>query len=169
MKGANCLPLGNFSRFRLLPYVIKRIRSEGAAADTFNGERTEAVTVLDRAGGEDALYGRQIGHYLVREQIGRGNMGVVYRAEDRRLERSVALKFLPHNVADSSCCHQRFLREARASSRLDHPNICTVYEIGETAAGRPFIAMAYYPGETLRRRIARGPLETAFVRWRLRL
>jgi serine/threonine-protein kinase len=85
-------------------------------------------------------------------------MGVVYRAHDTRLDRSVALKFLPPHLSSNPAAEQRFIREAKAASALDHPNICTIYEIGETDAGQLFIAMAYYAGETLKDRIERGPL-----------
>ncbi len=85
-------------------------------------------------------------------------MGVVYRAEDTRLKRTVALKFLPHEVSDDPAAKERFLREAQAASRLDHPNICTVHEIGETDDGQLYLVMAFYRGETLKQRIARGPI-----------
>ncbi|MDX1579050.1 MAG: protein kinase, partial [Gemmatimonadota bacterium] len=84
--------------------------------------------------------------------------GVVYRAWDERLERQVALKFLAPEAAEDEEGRRRLLREARALSTLDHPNVCTVHEVGETARGRPFIAMALYEGETLKERIGRGPL-----------
>ncbi len=97
-------------------------------------------------------------------------MGVVYRAEDTRLKRTVALKFLPHEVSDDPAAKERFLREAQAASRLDHPNICTVHEIGETDDGQLYLVMAFYRGETLRQRIARGPLpvsEAVDVAWQI--
>jgi tetratricopeptide (TPR) repeat protein/predicted Ser/Thr protein kinase len=100
----------------------------------------------------------RVGRYRVERPIGRGGMGVVYLARDPALERAVALKLLPPEVAGDPAAGARLLREARAASALDHPNIATVYEVGETPDRRPFIAMAYYEGETLRERIARGPV-----------
>jgi eukaryotic-like serine/threonine-protein kinase len=97
------------------------------------------------------------GKYEVAEEIGRGGMGVVYRARDLRLKRWVALKFLPPNLADADELRDRFLIEAQAAAALSHPNICVIHEVAETD-GRPFIAMEYVAGETLRDRIARGPV-----------
>lgn len=99
----------------------------------------------------------QAGRYEILECIGMGGMGAVYRARDARLERDVALKFMParREVPDDD---NRLLHEARAAAALEHPNICTIYEIAETADGRPFIAMTLYDGETLRERLVRGPL-----------
>jgi Tol biopolymer transport system component len=88
-------------------------------------------------------------------------MGVVYRVEDTRLGRTVALKFLPPMLTPNSRAKTRFLNEARAASSLDHPNICTIYEIGETEEGQLYLAMACYEGETLKRRLERGPLPAA--------
>jgi serine/threonine-protein kinase len=85
-------------------------------------------------------------------------MGIVYRAQDTRLDRTVALKFLPMEWCQESLLRERFTREARAASTLDHPHICTVFDIGETPEGQLFIAMAYCPGETLKERILRGPM-----------
>ena len=105
-----------------------------------------------------ALQGQVVGRYEVLEPIGGGGMGVVHRALDTRLGRTVALKFLqPRLDADDSAA-ERFRLEARAAAALEHPNICTVHEIGETAEGRLFLAMPLYDGETVERRIARGPL-----------
>jgi tetratricopeptide (TPR) repeat protein len=105
------------------------------------------------------MEGRTVSHYTVLERLGRGGMGVVYRAEDRQLGRTVALKFLPVELDSAGPeARERFLREARAASGLDHPRICTVFEIGESDDGRPFIAMAYCAGQTLADRIRQGPV-----------
>jgi tetratricopeptide (TPR) repeat protein len=110
------------------------------------------------------LSGRQISHFRVREVLDFGGMGIVYRAEDLRLERGVALKFLLPQYSRDPAAKRRFLREARAASMLDHPNVCTVYEADETDDGYLFLAMVYYAGETLRTRVARTgalPVEEA--------
>lgn len=105
--------------------------------------------------------GPPVSRYSILGPVGVGGMGVVYRAEDTLLGRPVALKFLPPLLAPRPRTKRRFLNEARAASALDHPNICTIYEVGETAAGQPYIAMACYDGETLKRRLERGPLAAA--------
>ena len=102
--------------------------------------------------------GQTVSHYRVLGQLGSGGMGVVYRAEDTRLHRPVALKFLPPGWTQDPEARERLLLEARAAGALDHPYLCTVYDVGETEAGEVFIAMACYEGETLRQRIERGPL-----------
>ena len=106
----------------------------------------------------DDLVGRTISHYRVIQRLGGGGMGVVYRAEDVRLKRSVALKFLPPSLTRDEEARARFAREAQAASALDHPAICTIHDIDETEDGRLFIAMALYEGETLKERLARGAL-----------
>src|SRR5882724_11955575 len=103
--------------------------------------------------------GRRVAHYTVLEALGAGAMGLVHRARDERLGRYVALKFLPPHLAAQTDAKQRFLLEARAAAALDHPNICTIHEIGSTVDGQPFIAMALYDAETLQARLARGPLD----------
>ncbi len=105
----------------------------------------------------------RVGPYRLLRAIGGGGGGVVYEALDPRLERRVALKFLPAETALDPSAKERFLREARAASALDHPNIYTVHDVGESDDGRLFIVMAYYRGETLRERLARGPLPIAEV------
>jgi serine/threonine protein kinase/tetratricopeptide (TPR) repeat protein len=104
------------------------------------------------------LRGRRVAHYTVLEALGAGAMGLVHKARDERLGRHVALKFLPQHLAAQPDAKQRFLLEARAAAALDHPNICTIHEIGSTTDGQPFIAMALYDGETLQARLARGSL-----------
>ncbi len=104
------------------------------------------------------MIGKTVSHYSITEELGRGGMGVVYRAHDDRLERDVALKFLPPNLTADSAARERFIREARAASSLDHQNICTIFDVGESDEGQTYIVMAYYEGHTLKSRIDEGPL-----------
>lgn len=102
--------------------------------------------------------GTFVNQYCLTERLGEGGMGVVFRAKDTRLERDTALKFLPPDLGSDDEARERLLIEARAASRLDHPNICTVYEVGETDDGRVFIAMGCYEGRSLRALLDDGPL-----------
>jgi Tol biopolymer transport system component len=123
--------------------------------------RTPGEESLTGPPGSTETAGPTVPRFQILGLAGIGGMGVVYRAEDARLGRTVALKFLPPTLTPNPRAKMRFLNEARAASALDHPNICTIYEIGETAEGQLYLAMAYYEGETLKQRLERGSLPAA--------
>src|SRR5262247_2233447 len=142
----------------LLREVESLLRSD-EAAESFIEEPviTMAANVLAEQHLQ-LLAGQRIGHYQILSRLGAGGMGEVYLAEDLKLARKVAIKFLPPALIADEQARKRLLREARAAAALDHPNICTIYEVGDEA-GRSFIVMQYIEGETLATRIARKRLE----------
>ena len=103
--------------------------------------------------------GTKLGPYAIVSHLGSGGIGLVYQAHDPRLDRHVAIKLLPPDLTRDETAKQRFLQEAKAASALDHPNICTIFEINETPDGQLYLIMAHYEGETLKEPTARGPLD----------
>ncbi len=146
--------------YREVESLLTAYDEAGAFLESLDTEA--AAALMTEETGDDAV-GTVVGPYRIVSTLGRGGMGVVYRAEDTRLERSVALKFLPPSLAADDGARRRLLAEARAAAALDHVHIGVVHEISETDDGRPFIAMAHYDGETLREKISRGPLQVAEI------
>jgi non-specific serine/threonine protein kinase len=107
----------------------------------------------------DNMIGKTISHYKIIEKLGGGGMGVVYKAQDTNLDRTVALKFLPPHMLTHKEAEQRFISEAKSASSFDHPNICTIYDINKTEDGQFYIVMGYYTGETLKKKLDAGPLQ----------
>jgi pimeloyl-ACP methyl ester carboxylesterase len=139
---------------------------EGLLSEVDDAAMTSALAglvsrVMRRREQEANNPGERVGSYEIQEQLGSGGMGVVFRALDRRLNRPVALKFLPATVGAEPQLRQRFLQEAKAAASLDHINICTIYGVEQAPDGRLFLVMPYYEGETLQGRIRRGPLPVA--------
>jgi tetratricopeptide (TPR) repeat protein len=146
-----------FDRFS----AVLQEAAEAAAQEDLDEKSPEATAPSGETvpvAATDPLLGRTVGHYRIEARLGEGGMGVVYRALDTRLRRTVALKFLPAGLNNDLRHKQRFLIEARAAAALDHPNICNIHEIGGNEETPLFIAMAHYPGETLEQVLQGGPL-----------
>lgn len=141
--------------------VVSLLRAHGRAGPLDRPPGEWAEPLLAGAVRSAPAEGRTVRHYDILEKLGGGGMGVVFRARDRRLERTVALKFLPPHLSHDPEAKQRFMVEAQAAAALDHPHICTLFEIGQTDDGQLFLAMPCYDGETLKRRLSRGPLPLA--------
>ena len=111
------------------------------------------------------MIGKTVSYYKILEKLGDGGMGEVYKAEDIKLKRTVALKFLPQYLTRNSEAKERFIQEGQTASALDHPNICTIHEIDETEDGQTFILIACYDGESLKEKVQKGSLEISEARY----
>ena len=138
--------------------LVSLIAHAGDAPEFFESLAGGVLPQFETTRPNDPLIAKTVAHYEVLERLGGGGMGVVYKARDTKLDRIVALKFLAAHLSADEDLKQRFIQEAKAASSLDHPNIGYIHEINEMEDGRLFIAMAYYEGETLKAKIARGPL-----------
>ena len=138
---------------RFIEAPALEVAANGLATDS-----AHATVVTPSKSPSHSMIGQIVSHYRILEKLGEGGMGVIYKAQDLKLERLVALKFLPHHICPDEEEKIRFIREAKAASALDHPNIGTIYEIVESDDGQMSIVMAYYEGETLKQKIEHGPL-----------
>ena len=105
------------------------------------------------------MVGEHLSHYKIQSELGHGGMGVVYLAEDTKLDRTVAIKFLMPDLTTDELSKERFIREAKAAAAVEHESICAIYEIGETDDGQTYIVMPFYEGKTLKEMIAEGPVD----------
>ena len=163
---ATALDQGPVERDRFLdracegrPELRRELTELLAASERASPLDGSVATLLEPVPSEPVRPGMEIlGRYQILRRLGSGGMGVVYQARDLRLERALALKFLPAHLSAHADAKKRLRVEAQAAAALDHPSICTIHEIGETSDGQLFIAMAYYPGETIEARLARGAM-----------
>jgi len=148
-------------------YVISKEEDEIPDETQFNQVRKNVIQTMSQnrkstislTDNPNSMIGKTISHYKILDEIGQGGMGIVYKVEDTDLKRLVALKFLPPELTRDAEARERFIYEAQSASALDHPNICTIHEIGKAEDGQLFITMGLYEGETLKEKIKNGPLK----------